>query len=188
MSVRSRDRHCICRGNDIQWRSQGSPGFSDPDTAVRIILLEHSNDAFQLGQEPSGWNGLYLLSCSYHYVPRRISGRWMQTRSLECVCIHYSPYSDWNCGRHGTQISGKKAIVELNSCRTFQERSTITGVCKMARHSATVEFTKTPKQGGSTARMKTSLYVDMKNVQLVKSAIKAKYPNDKIVFINVRWD
>ena len=74
MSVRSRDRHCICRGNDIQWRSQGSPGFSDPDTAVRIILLEHSNDAFQLGQEPSGWNGLYLLSCSYHYVPRRISG------------------------------------------------------------------------------------------------------------------
>lgn len=48
MSVRSRDRHCICRGNDIQWRSQGSPGFSDPDTAVRIILLEHSNDAFQL--------------------------------------------------------------------------------------------------------------------------------------------
>ena len=55
----------------------------------------------------------------------------------------------------------------------------------MARYSATVEFTKTPKQGGSTARMKTSLYVDMKNVQLVKSAIKAKYPNDKIVFINV---
>ena len=51
----------------------------------------------------------------------------------------------------------------------------------MARYSATVEFTKTPKQGGSTARMKTS-------VQLVKSAIKAKYPNDKIVFINVRWD
>ena len=73
MSIRSRYRHCICRGNDIQWRSQGSPGFSDPDTAVRIILLEHSNDAFQLGQEPSDWNGLYLLSCSHHYVPRRIS-------------------------------------------------------------------------------------------------------------------
>lgn len=58
----------------------------------------------------------------------------------------------------------------------------------MARYSATVEFTKTPKKGGVTARMKSILYVDMKNVQLVKSALKAKYPNDKIVFINIRWD
>ena len=57
----------------------------------------------------------------------------------------------------------------------------------MARYQASVEFTKTPKKGGSTCRMKQIVYVDMKNVQIVKGAIKAKFPNDKIAFVNIGW-
>ena len=35
--------------------------------------------------------------------------------------------------------------------------------------------------------MKEFVYVGMKNVQLAKGKIKAKYPNDKIMFVNVTW-
>lgn len=115
LPVRSDCRYWIRIGDNIERRPQRSSGSPTLDSTGCIVLLEHSNDALQFGQESSDWNRLYLLSRSYHYVSRRISGRRMRTRSLESVCVHCSPYSDRHCGRHGTQISGKKAIAVLNS-------------------------------------------------------------------------
>ena len=57
----------------------------------------------------------------------------------------------------------------------------------MERYHVFVDYQKTSKQGGSTANMHDSFYLDTRSEQLVKSKIEAKYPTDRIVITNIRW-
>ena len=57
----------------------------------------------------------------------------------------------------------------------------------MAQYQAMVEYKRIAKGTTSVHNMKEFVYVGMKNVQLAKGKIKAKYPNDKIMFVNVTW-
>jgi hypothetical protein len=57
----------------------------------------------------------------------------------------------------------------------------------MAQYQAWVEYKRIPKGSTSSYNMKDLVYIGMKNVQLVKGKIKAKYPNDKIMFVNITW-
>ncbi len=57
----------------------------------------------------------------------------------------------------------------------------------MAQYAAMAEFTKQDKGQTSVTKMKEHLYVDCKNIQVVKGKIKAKYPKSKITFINIQW-
>lgn len=57
----------------------------------------------------------------------------------------------------------------------------------MAQYQALVEYKRIVKGSTSVANMKEFVSVGMKNVQLAKGKILAKYPNDKIMFVNVTW-
>ena len=57
----------------------------------------------------------------------------------------------------------------------------------MAQYQALVEYKRIVKGQTSVHNMREIVSVDMKNVQLVKGKIKAKYPSDKIMFVNVGW-
>lgn len=57
----------------------------------------------------------------------------------------------------------------------------------MAQYQALVEYKRIANGTTSVHNMKEFVYVGMKNVQLAKGKIKAKYPNDKITFVNVTW-
>ena len=57
----------------------------------------------------------------------------------------------------------------------------------MAQYQALVEYKRIVKGQTPVYNMKEFVSVGMKNVQLAKGKIKAKYPNDKIMFVNVTW-